>query len=129
MSRTVVCTDTACSHETCFNAGCGEAVAAERLRLQREQDAEQHSKDALEALYVLRAANRCGQCAQKWRWLRARAGVVTWEQRVASSLLSQPLSRSRRMLSGSAMHGARATGAYARRATFSIAIHMRWCMR
>ena len=41
--------------------------------------------------YVLRAANRCGQCAQKWRWLRARAGVVTWEQRVASSLLSQPL--------------------------------------
>ena len=55
MSRTVVCTDTACSHETCFNAGCGEAVAAERLRLQREQDAEQHSKDALEAL---RAARR-----------------------------------------------------------------------
>lgn len=55
VSRTVVCTDTACSHETCFNAGCGEAVAAERLRLQREQDAEQHSKDALEAL---RAARR-----------------------------------------------------------------------
>ena len=55
VSRTVVCTDTACTHETCFNAGRAEAVAAERLHLQREQEAVQHSKDALEAL---RAARR-----------------------------------------------------------------------
>jgi hypothetical protein len=52
----VVCDATECRHKTCFNdIRYTQAEAAEQQRMKRQQEAVQHSKDALEAL---RAARR-----------------------------------------------------------------------
>mmetsp|Transcript_42495 Transcript_42495/g.85205 ORF Transcript_42495/g.85205 Transcript_42495/m.85205 type:complete len:257 (-) Transcript_42495:53-823(-) len=51
----VLCTATTCRHKMCRNSSrFAEAEAAERQRLEREEDARQHCKDALEALCAVR---------------------------------------------------------------------------